>query len=204
CQDISDPSAPPSDALSARSPSLDILSSAQVPEGVMAGEVVARVRPGVDAEAVAASHGAAVAARGYRDAFVVMRGAAGNEVALAARLRGDTRVAWAEPNYLRQPTSIRPELWAFFNPGGLSVTFTKGGNRGQVVGSYFSALDADEDNVEGYAAGGSPVMVGSIDTGVDFNHAEFLTGQLVAGWDWYNNDANQADDDDHGTHTTGT
>src|SRR5690606_33807042 len=65
-------------------------------------------------------------------------------------------------------------------------------------------LDADEDNVEGYGAGGAAVVVGSIDTGVDFAHTEFLPGQLIAGRDWYNNDDDPSDDDDHGTHTTGT
>jgi serine protease len=204
CQDYSEPTAPPSDAQLSAVPSLDRLSPAQVPESVMQGEVVVRVRAGVDANAVAVAHGAAVSGRGYAGAFVVMMGGAGNERALAARLRGDARVAYAEPNFLRQPTAIRSELWAFYNPGGRSITFTKGGSRGQVVASYISDLDADEDNVEGYAGGGAAVLVGSIDTGVDFAHSEFLPGQLIAGMDWYSNDANPADENDHGTHTTGT
>jgi serine protease len=201
CQDFAEPTAPAADAQLGQLPST---SSIQVRDAVLAGEVVVRVQPGAEAEAVAASHGVAVAERGYAGAFVVMRGAAGNEIALAARIGADPRVVYAEPNYLRQTTGIRPEMWAFYNPGGLYVTFTRGGNRNQPVTSYLSLVDADEDNVEGYAAGGAPVMVSSIDTGVDFAHGEFLPGQLVAGRDWYNNDDDPSDDDNHGTHTTGT
>jgi subtilisin family serine protease len=119
-------------------------------------------------------------------------------------LRADTRVEFAEPNYLRQPSEIRPELWAFHNPGGRTVTFTSGRNRNQAVSSYASTLDADEDNIEGYGAGGTAVLIGSIDTGVDFSHPEFLPGQLIAGADWISNDGDPSDENDHGTHTTGT
>ena len=61
------------------------------------------------------------------------------------------------------------------------------------------------DNIEGYAAGGADVTIGSIDTGVDFSHPEF-TGRLIAGKDWVNNDNDPSDtpDEGHGTHTTGT
>src|SRR5678815_4348694 len=77
-------------------------------------------------------------------------------------------------------------------------------NKGKPIGSnYASTADADEDNVEGYAAGGADVVIGSIDTGGDLTHPEF-TGRLIAGKDWYNNDADPTDDDGHGSHTTGT
>jgi len=122
----------------------------------------------------------------------------------AAALRGDARVVWAEPNYLRQTTAVNPKLWAFYNPGGLNMKYTSGGQKGQFIpSSYASIADADEDNVEGYAAGGSDVVIGSIDTGVDLLHPEF-TGRLIAGKDWYNNDNDPTDDDGHGSHTTGT
>jgi subtilisin family serine protease len=84
------------------------------------------------------------------------------------------------------------------------MKFTSGKSKGQFLpSSYASTLDADEDNVEGYAAGGSDVVIGSIDTGVDLTHPEF-TGRLIAGKDWYNNDNNPTDDEGHGSHTTGT
>jgi serine protease len=178
--------------------------SAQAPEQVMAGEVIVALNAGANAEAVASAHGLAYGYAGYGNAFHVMRGAAGNERALAAQLKGDAAVAYAEPNYLRQPTAIDTRLWAFRNPGGLNMKFTSGASKGQFIpSSYASTLDADEDNVESYAAGGADVVIGSIDTGVDLTHPEF-TGRLIAGKDWVNNDNDPSDEEGHGTHTTGT
>jgi serine protease len=199
CSDLQDTTAPAVDAALAPAE-----AAVQARDAVMGGEVVVSLRAGARAADVAARHGLELAGRGYAGALVVMRGAVGNEVALAARVGADREVAFAEPNYLRQPTAIDPRLWAFYNPGGLSITFTKGQNRGEVAGSYLSTPDADEDNAEGYAAGGATVVVGSIDTGVDFTHTEFLSGQLIAGYDWYGQDDDPSDEDDHGTHTTGT
>jgi subtilisin family serine protease len=170
----------------------------------MAGEVIVALVDGTDVGAVARNYGLEVAEAGYRNAFFVLRGPAGNERANAAALGGDARVRYAEPNYLRQPTAINPSLWAFYNPGGLNMNYTTGQGKGKPLpGSYASTLDADEDNIENYAAGGGDVVVGSIDTGVDFTHVEF-TGRLIAGRDWYSNDDDPTDEDGHGTHTTGT
>lgn len=172
-------------------------------EQVMAGEVVVKLRDVADANAVASSHGLAAGEHGYRDAFVIMRGAAGAEHANANALKNDARVEYAEPNYLRQ-IDVDPRLWAFRNPGGLNMYYSRGQKNGQPIGSsYASTADADEDNIDGYAAGGSAVVIGSIDTGVDFTHPE-LSGKLIAGRDWYSNDNDPSDTDGHGTHTTGT
>jgi subtilisin family serine protease len=189
-------------------PSTDIPSfsqaAASAPEQVMAGDILVRPRAGADISAIATARGLVIAARGYGGHFYVLRGATGSEHTNAAALRRDARVQYAEPNYLRQPTVIDARLWAFFNSGGLNMKYTRGGSAGQfIASSYASIADADEDNVEGYAAGGAPVVIGSIDTGVDFAHPE-LAGRLIAGKDWYNNDNNPADDDGHGTHTSGT
>jgi len=170
----------------------------------MAGEVIVRVREGASVDAVASEHGLAVGEAGYRNSFVIMRGQAGNERGQANGLRGDARVEFAEPNYLRQPTAIDPNLWAFYNPGGLNMKFTSGKSRGlPIPSSYASLNDADEDNIQGYAAGGGDVVIGSIDTGVELTHTEF-TGRLIAGKDWVDNDNDPSDQEGHGTHTTGT
>lgn len=173
-------------------------------EAVMPGEVLVRVARGRDVAAIARARGLTVAAVGYRDAFHVLRGPTGNERALAAALATDPGVEVAEPNYLRQPTAIDSRLWAFHNPGGLNMKFTSGGAKGQFIPtSYASVADADIDLVEGSASGGGDVVIGSIDTGVQLNHAQF-TGRLIAGRDWYSNDNTPSDGDGHGTHTTGT
>lgn len=170
-------------------------------EDMVPGEVLVKVRDDADVAEVGRGHGLALGRQGLNGAFAVLHGNKGSEVANANSLRADPRVEWAEPNYLRQPT-VDPRLWAFYNPGGLNMRFSDTGD--PIPSSYASVLDADEDNVANYAAGGAAVTIGSIDTGVQLNHQEFLNGQLIAGTDWYSNDSNPADEDGHGTHTTGT
>ena len=185
-------------------PEVAFSANVRGPEQVMAGEVIVKLKDGASEEAVASAHGLALGEHGYNNAFVVMRGGAGAEQANANSLKNDNRVEYAEPNYLRQIDTIDEKLWAFYNPGGLNMTFTTGKSKGKPLpGSYASILDADEDNIENIAAGGADVVVGSIDTGVDMNHPEF-TGRLIAGKDWYNNDNDPTDDEGHGSHTTGT
>lgn len=170
-------------------------------EQVVPGEVLVKLKDSKDLNAVAKGKGLAIGRKGFKDAFVVLKGKNGSEKADADDLSRDPRVEWAEPNYLRQPT-VDSRLWAFYNPGGLNMSFSDGS--GPIPSSYASVLDADEDNVANYATGGAIVTIGSIDTGVQFDHEQFSSGQLIAGTDWYSNDNNPADEDGHGTHTTGT
>src|SRR2546423_4392975 len=174
---------------------------------VVPGEVIVKFKDGVDVESVARSQGVAHARFGYAHRFDVVLTSRGNERSVAARLATDPNVEYAEPNYLRHVNTIDSRLWAFYNPGGLYMSFYNdaNGRTGPLPSTYTSVADADEDNIEGYAAGGADVIIGSIDTGVDFSHPEF-TGRLIAGKDWYDNDNDPSDtpDEGHGTHTTGT
>jgi subtilisin family serine protease len=180
-------------------------SALQAPEQVVEGEIIVRLANDADASTVARDNGLEVVQAMRANRHFVLRGAVGVERRTAMLIgRNDSRVLYAEPNYLRQPTAINPNLWAFFNPGGLNMKFTRGKNKGAPVPAAFASLaDADQDNIEGYAAGGADVVIGSIDTGVDLTHPEF-TGRLIAGKDWYSNDNNPMDEDGHGSHTTGT
>ena len=180
---------------------------AEADDDVVAGEVIVKIRDGADLDAVVKTHGAAKGRQGYKHEFDIVHTSRGNERALAARLSADPAVEYAEPNYIRHADAIDARLWAFFNPGGLQMSFYNDaqGRTGPLPSTYSSILDADEDNIQGYAANGADVTIGSIDTGVDFAHPEF-TGRLIAGQDWFANDADPSDtpDEGHGTHTTGT
>jgi subtilisin family serine protease len=191
------------------SPSSPSLSKAQATDDVVDGEVIVALKSDAleTIDAVAAKHGLAKGRAGFAKKFDILHTAKGNERAMAARLAADPDVEYAEPNYIRHVDAIDSRLWAFKNPGGLNMSFQNDPNcrTGPLPSTYASITDADEDNVETYAAGGADVTIGSIDTGVDFGHPEF-SGRLIAGKDWYSNDNDPSDtpDEGHGTHTTGT
>ncbi|HVG45283.1 MAG TPA: S8 family serine peptidase, partial [Longimicrobium sp.] len=192
-------------------------ANAQVEE-VVPGEVLVKFRDGSTGVMTARKYASGIRRSGYKHSFEVLSAEAGQERALAAELSADPNVEWAEPNYIRHVDVIDSRLWAFFNPGGMNMSFYQDANgaTGTIPASYASTLDSDEDAIEGIAANGGDVVIGAIDTGVDFNHPEF-TGRLIAGCDWYsqvaagNGSATCSDftpfdtpDEGHGTHTAGT
>src|SRR4051812_31317702 len=187
----------------------NVNTSASV-DPVVPGQALVKFKDGTNPVPAAPMLGPPIQQEGYKHAFQIVSVEAGQERATAARLAADPQVEWAEPNYIRHVDAIDSRLWAFFNPGGLNMIFKNdpNGRDGQSLPStYASIADADEDNIEGYAAGGSDVIIGSIDTGVDFTHPEF-TGRLIAGRDWLSSSTtalpSDTPDEGHGTHTTGT
>jgi subtilisin family serine protease len=190
-------------------PTSPALAKASADDDVVAGEVIVKLKDDAALDAVRTRHGLGKGATGYGKAYEILLTGRGNERAMAARLAADPDVEYAEPNYIRHVDAIDGRLWAFYNPGKLNMTFFQdpNGRTGSIGPSYASTLDADEDAIEGIAAGGAAVTIGSIDTGVDFTHPEFA-GKLIAGRDWLSTNTTKRPDDTtdegHGTHTTGT
>jgi subtilisin family serine protease len=171
-------------------------------DDVVPGEILVRMKDGIDPAVLTPSNGGVRFERSMGGGRLGVLGVArGTERAEAARIAADPRVEWAEPNYIRQLQAIDPRVWALFNPGGLRASFNDG--TGFLPTTYSSVLDADVDGIEGIGAGGSPVIIGSLDSGVDSDHPEFA-GRIILGKDWVNNDASPEDDNGHGTHTIGT
>ena len=147
------------------------------------------------------------------------------------QLRTDPRVRYAEPNALVRASDHAgvPNDPGFHYLWGLD-------NFGQDVNGVSGAVDADIDAAEAWSApgAGAEVVVGVIDTGVDFGHVDLGGGGGAApmwtnpgetcsgcptngvdddgngyvddwrGWDWVNDDNDPTDDNGHGTHVAGT
>ncbi len=131
------------------------------------------------------------------------------------RMRANPLVDYAEPNYLVSldivPNDPRlGELWGLINTG------QSGGT---------ADADVDAELAWNVSTGSSDVLVGVIDTGVDYNHPDLAAniwtnpGEIpgngvdddgngfvddVHGYDFVNEDGDPFDDHGHGTHVSGT
>jgi serine protease len=130
-------------------------------------------------------------------------------------LRKDASVAYAEPNYLRY-ISATPNDPRFAETWGLN-------NTGQTGGTADADIDATEawDN----SVGSSDIVVGVVDTGVDYTHPDLAAnmwtnpGEIagngldddnngviddIHGFNAITGGGDPMDDNDHGTHCSGT
>jgi len=105
-------------------------------------------------------------------------------------------VEYAEPNYI-QRIAITPDDTFYSSLWGLN-------NTGQDVAGYSGTADADIDAAEAwtYGTGESTVTVAIIDSGADMDHPD-LEDNLIAGYDYVNDDNDADDDNDHGSHVAG-
>ncbi len=176
--------------------------------------------PAVDAEEAAASR--EVSAAGI---IVVLKDSTGKDMEqLVQSLEADDRVEYAEPNFF---------YYAFGTPNDPQFNKLWGmNNTGQTGGT----ADADIDATEAWdvTTGDTGIIVGVIDTGVDYKHPDLAanmwtnpgedawtdpnsanTGNGIdddnngyvddwRGWDFINNDNDPFDDNGHGTHVSGT
>jgi len=136
-------------------------------------------------------------------------------LSVIAQLQQDPHVAYAEPNYIVRAIGI-PDDADFSSLYGMHNTGQSGGT-----------ADADIDAVEAWDnhTGSNSVLLGVIDSGIDYNHEDLAAnmwvnpGEIpdngfdddnngfiddVYGWDFYNNDNDPWDDNSHGTHCAGT
>ncbi len=110
--------------------------------------------------------------------------------------KADPDVEYAEPNYIVKATII-PNDTRFHEQWSLQ-------NTGQMVNGIAGTAGADIDISAGWdlIKGSSSVIVAVIDSGVDSNHPD-ISINLIAGFDFIDNDNDPNDLNGHGTHVAG-
>ncbi len=183
------------------------------------GEIIVKFRPGASQGAISSILADLQATPLRRFGRIqVEHNRIGGRMSVAdaiARYKNHPAIQFIEPNYIvsinRTPDDPRfPELWGLRNTG----------QTGGLPGADISATEAWDTST-----GSTNVIVGVIDTGIDYSHPD-LAGNIytntaetpgngvdddgngfvddVHGWDFFNQDNDPMDDHGHGTHVAGT
>ena len=171
-------------------PAADAPPVVQETAEVVPGEVLVKFRDEASAGEVANARGleiaASVGAAGHGlPAVASTRGRPVDQV--LAELRSDPAVEYAEPSY-RVQLLVEGEVAAV------------GVNDPMTAGQY--SLDRMRVRDAWSLSRGGSGIVAVLDTGVQADHPD-LSGRVLAGRDFVNNDANAADDNGHGTWVAG-
>nr|MBC7244656.1 S8 family serine peptidase [Chloroflexota bacterium] len=167
------------------SPVLKGIKSVDLGAPHVPGRILVKFKSGIKDEQrrqILAEQGGALVAEIPRLGVQVVQVPAEQMATALARYRANSRVAYAEPDYLAYGT-LTPN-----DP-------------------YYSSMQYGPQKIQADRAWdittGSPtVIVAVVDSGADFQHPD-LQGKLIAGWDFINNDADPTDDHGHGTHVAG-
>jgi len=111
---------------------------------------------------------------------------------LSKKYAKDNSIEYAEPNYIAQ-ICVKPNDPYFSDQWGLH-------NTGQ-----YHLEDADIDAPEAWEVekGDTSVIIGIIDTGVDWGHPDIMDNIISTGYDFVNYDNDAMDNNGHGTHVAG-
>jgi subtilisin family serine protease len=202
----------------------DLVKGAQMSH--VEGELLVKYRSGVSVASKTAHSGSigATVLKKFRNIGVQhLKLPPGLPVEDAIAVFGDhPDVEYAEPNYIYHATVNMPNDPDFGMIWGLD-------NTGQNVNDTIGTPDADMDMPEAWdiVTGSGLVVVGVIDTGVDYNHSDLdsniwanpsesgskcfdgvdddMNGKVddCRGWDFVDNDNNPMDFNSHGTHIAG-
>lgn len=161
------------------------------------GEILVKFKPGVSAEAQAATHralGAKIKGRIHQIGVQVLSVPADQVLEKVAAYQKNPNVEYAEPNYVVHAVQgpndpDYSKQWAL-------------NNTGEVEGTPDADIDWEEAWTYLMGASMADVVIAIVDSGIDPGHPD-LNDKLVAGYDFVDDDSDPKDGYGHGTHVSG-